>query len=269
MNKQYVQVIFRSERTGIFENKKNFSIKPDDILIVKVERGEDICRVLHSSIDIEEIDMKKKINPIIRKASEEDLNKLKIVKEKEEEATNKFIEMEKKYDFNMKLLDTVYQFDGNKLIFFFAADGRIDFRKFVRELATEFRTRIELHQSSGREDARRYDGLGICGKRYCCTTFLRKNEQISIQMAKDQQILSNLNKLCGPCGRLLCCLKYEQDFYEAKSKEFPQVGTVVKYKKEKYYVKKCDYILEEVHICTEDNRNKILSLDKFKQLKKY
>ena len=161
---KYIEVIFRSERTGYYYNKNNLELSPDDIVIVKVDRGEDIARVINSSIPPEEIENIEEIYPVVRKATDEDLKKLQVLKKKEEEAKKLFIEMEKKYPFEMKLIDVVYQFDGNKLIFFFSAESRVDFREFVRELANVFKTRIELHQSSGREDAKRYGGIGICGK---------------------------------------------------------------------------------------------------------
>ena len=265
---KYIEVIFRSERTGYYLNKNNFELAPDDIVIVKVDRGEDIARVINSSIPPDEIENIESINPVIRKATQEDLDKLQIVKEKEEEAKKLFIEMEKKYPFEMKLIDVVYQFDGNKLIFFFSAENRVDFREFVRELANVFKTRIELHQSSGREDAKRYGGIGICGKTYCCVSFLKKYDQITIKMAKDQNLLNNLSKLTGPCGRLLCCLGYEEDYYLKKAKEFPEPGTQLIYNKKNMTVQKNDIILENVYLVDEENRITILPLKDYnKQFK--
>ncbi|MCK4654389.1 MAG: Tpl protein [Candidatus Cloacimonetes bacterium] len=268
--KEFVEVIFRSERNGFFINSKNLEIAPDTSVIVKVERGEDIGRVLNCSVIDEELEEKfqqNEINKILRIATEEDLKQLENVERKEKEAEEKFIEMLKKQPFEMKLLDTIYQLDGNKLTFFFSADGRIDFRDFVRELATEFKTRIELHQSSGREDARRLGGLGICGKTYCCVSFLRKFNQVTIQMAKDQNLLSNLSKISGPCGRLLCCLHYEEDFYLEKLEDFPAIDDVIIYKNKKMFVGKNDYYNNRINLISEDNERIILTLDEFNKIK--
>jgi len=262
---KYIEVIFRSERTGFFFNKHNLTIVPDDIVIVKVDRGEDIARVINASIPPDKIENIESVMPVLRKATDEDLEKLQRVRDKEEEAKEIFLKIVKKYPFDMKLIDVVYQFDGNKLIFFFAAENRVDFREFVRELANIFKTRIELHQSSGREDAKRYGGIAICGKQYCCTTFLKKYDQITIKMAKDQNLLNNLSKLTGPCGRLLCCLAYEEDFYVEKAKEFPEVGTIVNYNKKNLTVQKNDFILENIYLVDEENRITILPLKDYKK----
>jgi cell fate regulator YaaT (PSP1 superfamily) len=161
---EFVEVVFRSDRIGFFINNKQLELSPDLNVVVKVERGEDIGRVNNCAVLDDELIEKNnqgEINKILRIATEEDLKQLEIVKKKEQKAKVKFLEILKKQPFQMKLLEAIYQLDGNKLTFFFSADGRIDFREFVRELATEFKTRIELHQSSGREDARRLGGLGI------------------------------------------------------------------------------------------------------------
>jgi len=267
---EFVEVIFRSERNGFYINSRNLEITPDMRVIVKVERGEDIGRVLNCSVIDEELEEKyqqDEINKILRIATEEDLKQLENVERKEKEAEEKFTEMLKKQPFEMKLLDTIYQLDGNKLTFFFSADGRIDFRDFVRELATEFKTRIELHQSSGREDAKRLGGLGICGKTYCCVSFLRKFNQVTIQMAKDQNLLSNLSKISGPCGRLLCCLHYEEDFYLEKLEEFPAIDDLIIYKNKKMFVEKNDYYNNRINLISEDNERIILTLDEFNKIK--
>ena len=156
---EYIKVVFRTGREGYYLNNKEYSIEPDIDVIVKVERGEDVARILNCAVESKQICNKidsKDISSIKRIATEADLKQLEVVKKKEQETEKKFLEMLKKQPFTMKLLQTIYQLDGNKLTFFFSADGRIDFRDFVRELASEFKTRIELHQTSGREDARRF-----------------------------------------------------------------------------------------------------------------
>ncbi len=267
---EFVEVVFRSERVGYFINNKQLELSPDLNVVVKVERGEDIGRVSNCAVlddDLIEKNNQGEINKILRIATEEDLKQLEIVKKKEQKTKAKFLEILEKQPFQMRLLEAIYQLDGNKLTFFFSADGRIDFREFVRELATEFKTRIELHQSSGREDAKRLGGLGICGKMYCCVAFLKRFNQVTIQMAKDQNLLSNLSKISGPCGRLLCCLHYEEDFYLEKSENFPELGEVISYKDQKMYVDKNDYYNNRVNLISENEERIILTLEEFKKAK--
>ena len=269
--REYVELTFRSERTGYFINVKGLALEPDMYVIAKVERGEDIGQISNcatTDLDLDKKYDKGEIGKILRIATDEDNKQLKIVEKKEQEAKEKFLQLVKKYPFEMKLLDTCYQLDGNKLTFFFSADGRIDFRDFVRELATEFKTRIELHQTSGREDARRYGGLGICGKTYCCCTFLKKFNQVTIQMAKDQNLLSNLSKISGPCGRLLCCLHYEEDFYLQQSEGFPNIEEMIIHKDKKMYVLKNDYYNSKVSLISDDEERETITLEEYKQLKK-
>ncbi|MCD6176568.1 MAG: Tpl protein [Candidatus Cloacimonetes bacterium] len=266
---EYIKVVFRTGREGYYLNNKEYKIEPDINVIVKVERGEDIALIVNCAVESEQIYNKideNEVTSIKRIATEADTKQLDIVKKKELETKKKFIEMLKKQPFTMKLLQTVYQLDGNKLTFFFSADGRIDFRDFVRELASEFKTRIELHQTSGREDARRLGGLGMCGKTYCCVTFLRKFNQVTIQMAKDQNLLSNLSKISGPCGRLLCCLHYEEDFYLKKSEEFPELGQIVKFKEQKMYVEKNDYYNNRINLIGDDHERFVVTLEEFKKI---
>lgn len=267
---EFVEVIFRTERVGHFINSKELPIEPDSLIICRVERGEDIGRVINCSVTDYEVEAKFKkgeVEKLLRLATDEDLKQLQVVKRKEEESHKKFNKMVSKYTFEMKLLETVYQLDGNKLTFFFSADGRIDFRDFVRELATEFKTRIELHQTSGREDARRYGGLGMCGKTYCCVTWLKKFDQITIKMAKDQNLLNNLSKISGPCGRLLCCLRYEEDDYLEKAEDFPKPEQQVMIEGKRHFVTKNDFYNGKIYLVNEENDIAILTLDEYSKIK--
>jgi cell fate regulator YaaT (PSP1 superfamily) len=166
----------------------------------------------------------------------------------------------------MKLIETIYQFDGNKLTFFFTADGRIDFRNFVRELANIFKTRIELHQTTGRDEARRLGGFGMCGKQYCCGSFLKRFNQVTIKMAKDQNLAGNLTKISGPCGRLLCCLNFEEDFYVEEAKGFPLVGTLVTYQNTKMMVFRLNVLAKKVMLASEEGIIQEIDLDEFSRL---
>ncbi|MBN2460521.1 MAG: Tpl protein [Candidatus Cloacimonetes bacterium] len=267
---EFVEVVFRSDRTGYYCNPKELEIKPNLDIVVKVERGEDIARVINTAQVDEELEHKfqnGEIEKILRIATSADLKQLENVKKKETEAKKKFLEMVKKHPFEMKLLEAIYQLDGNKLTFFFTADGRIDFRDFVRELATEFKTRIELHQSSGREDARRLGGLGMCGKTYCCVNFLKKFNQVTIQMAKDQNLISNLSKISGPCGRLLCCLHYEEEFYLEEADRYPELEEEIHYKESFWRVVKNDYYNGKIYLISEDEKNEIINLEEYAKIK--
>lgn len=266
----YVEVEFRSGRVGYFSNPNNLALEPDIQVIVEVERGYDIATVIHSSIANEELETlaaSSKIHKVIKIAQDEDLKQLAIVQGKEKIAATKFNSLLPKYPFEMKLIGTIYQFDGNKLTFFFTADNRVDFRELVRELATLFKTRIELHQSTGRDEAKRISGIGMCGYKYCCSSFLKRFNQVTIKMVKDQNLSGNLSKISGPCGRLLCCLHYEEDYYAETAKEFPEIGDEVIYNKNKLFVYKNDYYRKKIHLSNEDQVIEIISLDLYNELK--
>lgn len=266
---EYIEVEFRSGRLGYFKNEADLKIGPEELVIVEVERGEDIAQVVHMAVPANEIDdilNKTKLLNIKRIASEEDVSKLQHLSTEEDNASRIFLETLERYPFEMKLIETVYQFDGNKLTFFFTADGRIDFRQFVRELALVFKTRIELHQTTGRDEAKRLGGFGMCGLQYCCGSFLKRFNQVTIKMAKDQNLAGNLSKISGPCGRLLCCLNFEEDFYVEEAKGYPIVGTCVKMKGIRMIVLKYDVINHKI-ILANDNQE-LLEIDQaqFKDL---
>ncbi len=266
----YIEVEFRTGRLGYFLNHQNLPLNPEDLIIVEVERGEDIAQVVHLSVSNEEIGSQlatgSRTYKIKRIATEDDIDKFHNVGHEEEKAAKTFMDILQRYPFDMKLIETIYQFDGNKLTFFFTAEGRIDFRVFVRELANVFRTRIELHQTTGRDEARRLGGFGMCGIQYCCGNFLKRFNQVTIKMAKDQNLAGNLSKISGPCGRLLCCLNFEEDFYLEQGKDFPLPGTCVELKGKRMYVFKTDVLNRRVHLSDEDQNLQELDLDAFNKL---
>jgi len=265
----FIEVIFRTGRIGYYQNTKGLNIQPEDIIIVEVERGDDIAQVIHLGIKEEEMDAQvltgKTLN-IRRQANSEDLEKMKNLSYEEDKAAKIFIALLDHYPFEMKLIETIYQFDGNKLTFFFTAEGRIDFRSFVRELANIFKTRIELHQTTGRDEARRLGGFGMCGKQYCCGSFLKRFNQVTIKMAKDQNLAGNLTKISGPCGRLLCCLNFEEDFYVEEAKGFPVVGTFVSYQNTKMMVFRLNVLAKKVMLTSEEGVIQEIDLDEFSRL---
>ena len=265
----FIEVIFRTGRIGYYQNTKGLNIQPEDIIIVEVERGDDIAQVIHLGINEEEMDAQvltgKTLN-IRRQANSEDLEKMKNLSYEEDKAAKIFIALLDHYPFEMKLIETIYQFDGNKLTFFFTAEGRIDFRSFVRELANIFKTRIELHQTTGRDEARRLGGFGMCGKQYCCGSFLKRFNQVTIKMAKDQNLAGNLTKISGPCGRLLCCLNFEEDFYVEEAKGFPVIGTFVSYQNTKMMVFRLNVLAQKVMLASEEGVIQEIDLDEFSRL---
>ncbi|MCB5260859.1 MAG: regulatory iron-sulfur-containing complex subunit RicT [Candidatus Cloacimonetes bacterium] len=267
---EYIEVEFRSGRMGYYLNPDKLSIQPEDLIIVEVERGEDIAQIVHMAVprDEKEIpDIHGRIYKIRRCATADDLEKLNNLGHEEEKATNVFNDILLRYSFEMKLIETVYQFDGNKLTFFFTADGRIDFRAFVRELATIFKTRIELHQTTGRDEAKRLGGFGMCGNPYCCSSFLKRFNQVTIKMAKDQNLAGNLSKISGPCGRLLCCLNFEEDFYVEEGKGYPIIGTCVSYKDTRAMVFRIDVLAHKIYLTTDDQNIIELDPEEFSTLK--
>jgi len=265
----FIEVIFRTGRIGYYQNTKGLNIQPEDIIIVEVERGDDIAQVIHLGINEEEMDAQvltgKTLN-IRRQANYEDLEKMKNLNYEEDKAAKTFLGLLDHYPFEMKLIETIYQFDGNKLTFFFTAEGRIDFRNFVRELANIFKTRIELHQTTGRDEARRLGGFGMCGKQYCCGSFLKRFNQVTIKMAKDQNLAGNLTKISGPCGRLLCCLNFEEDFYVEEAKGFPVIGTFVSYQNTKMMVFRLNVLAQKVMLASEEGVIQEIDLDEFSRL---
>ena len=266
---EYIEVEFRSGRLGYFKNDGHLEIKPEELVIVEVERGEDIAQVVHLAIPSAQIQDQLKTGKLLnikRIATDDDISKLQHLGHEEDKASQTFLETLTRYPFEMKLIETVYQFDGNKLTFFFTADGRIDFRQFVRELALIFKTRIELHQTTGRDEAKRLGGFGMCGLQYCCGNFLKRFNQVTIKMAKDQNLAGNLSKISGPCGRLLCCLNFEEDFYLEETKDYPMVGTCVKLNGKRMIVLKNDVLSHKIILTNELQELTELSLQQFSEL---
>ncbi|MET3616951.1 cell fate regulator YaaT (PSP1 superfamily) [Peptoniphilus olsenii] len=218
----------RFKRTGkiYFFDPKDLSLKINDDVIVETVRGLEYGKVMLLK-DIDEEDIKGELKPVIRVATFEDKN---INIENRNSAREAIIICEQKveeFDLDMKLISCEYTFDRSKLLFYFTADGRVDFRELVRELASIFRTRIELRQIGVRDEAKFIGGLASCGRCTCCSTFLSEFSPVSIKMAKDQNMSLNPTKISGLCGRLMCCLKYEQEGYECINKKIPRVGEIV------------------------------------------
>lgn len=196
-------------------------------VIVETSRGVECGEVVLANREISEEELTAPLKDIIRIATKKDLDKIEQNKKNEAEAFKICEEKIAKHGLNMKLIDVECTFDNNKLLFYFTSENRVDFRELVKDLASVFRTRIELRQIGVRDEAKMLGGLGICGRPFCCKSFLGDFQPVSIKMAKDQSLSLNPTKISGTCGRLMCCLKYEQDGYEELIKGLPKMGAVV------------------------------------------
>lgn len=196
-------------------------------VIVETARGVEYGIVAMERKEIADEDVVSPLKEVIRVATEEDKARLAENKKKEKEAFHICEEKIRAHKLEMKLVETEYTFDNNKILFYFTADGRVDFRELVKDLASVFRTRIELRQIGIRDEAKMLGGLGICGRNLCCSAYLDDFHPVSIKMAKEQGLSLNPTKISGTCGRLMCCLKYEQNCYEELIKVTPNVGAQV------------------------------------------
>ncbi len=206
-------------------NKTAF--KAGDKVIVETARGVECGEVVIPNRKIEDEQVVQPLKPIIRKANENDLRTIEENRKKETEIMKVFIKKIEEHKLLMKAIDVEYTFDGSKILFYFTAENRVDFREIVKDLAGIYRTRIELRQIGVRDEAKMLGGLGICGRPFCCSNFLGEFQPDSIKMAKEQSLSLNPTKISGTCGRLMCCLKYEQDCYEELLKITPKVDAYV------------------------------------------
>ncbi|GEN44713.1 PSP1 domain-containing protein [Alkalibacillus haloalkaliphilus] len=196
----------------------------DDYVIVETVRGVEFGKVVISNKQVDEEDVVLPLKKVIRIADDKDKLTVSENNEMTEEAVRTCSDKIKEHQLDMNLVDAEYTFDRNKIIFYFTADGRVDFRHLVKDLAAVFKTRIELRQIGVRDEAKMLGGIGPCGRMLCCSTFLGDFEPVSIKMAKDQNLSLNPAKISGLCGRLMCCLKYENDMYEDAKQELPDIG---------------------------------------------
>ena len=224
---EVIGVRFKEVGKVYYFDPNGIQMKKGDMAIVETARGVECGEVAMENREIEDKDIVHPLKKMIRKATQGDLKKVEENRKKERHA---FEICEKKildHKLEMKLVDVEYTFDNNKILFYFAADGRVDFRELVKDLASVFRTRIELRQIGVRDEAKMMGGLGICGRPFCCTSFLGEFQPVSIKMAKEQGLSLNPVKISGTCGRLMCCLKYEQAAYSDLLRTTPKNGAVV------------------------------------------
>ncbi len=219
-----IGVRFKKAGKVYYFNPESFDVSQGDTVIVETSRGQEFGEVVTAIKEVSEKDLVLPLKSVSRQAGEEDYYQVLENRKKEEEAFSVGAEKIEKHSLDMKLVDVEFTFDRSKIIFYFTADGRIDFRDLVKDLASVFRTRIELRQIGVRDEAKMIGGLGTCGRVLCCSSFLGDFEPVSIRMAKDQNLSLNPTKISGICGRLMCCLRYESETYEDAKENFPQVG---------------------------------------------
>lgn len=225
--RKIVGIRFRTAGKVYYFDPLHFEINKGDHVIVETARGVEYGTAVSGIREIEEDKITQPLKPVIRIATERDDKQQEENKGKEKEAFQICLEKIRKHNLEMKLIDTEYTFDNNKILFYFTADGRIDFRELVKDLAAVFKTRIELRQIGVRDETKVLGGIGICGRALCCHTFLSEFAPVSIKMAKEQNLSLNPTKISGVCGRLMCCLKNEEETYEELNRRLPNVGDFV------------------------------------------
>ena len=226
--KNIIGVRFKKLGKIYFFDPKDLKLEKRDQVIVETAQGDEFGEVLIANRCIENDKIVEPLKKVIRKATDKDKKHYEECKKKEQEAFEVCQKKIKEHKLAMTLTEVEYKFDNSKILFYFTADGRIDFRELVKDLAAIYKTRIELRQIGVRDEVKRIGGNGVCGRELCCCSFLRDFETVSIKMAKEQNISLNPSKISGNCGRLMCCLKYEQEVYEDKLKRLPNIGAIVK-----------------------------------------
>ncbi len=225
--KNIVGVRFKKPGKIYFFDPGDLKINKNSNVIVETANGEAYGEAVIVNRLIPENKIVSPLKPVVRVATYKDIKHYEDNKRKEKEAMKICLEKIQKHKLDMKLIDVEYKFDNSKILFYFTADGRIDFRELVKDLAAIFKVRIELRQIGVRDEIKRMGGNGVCGRELCCCSFLGNFETVSIKMAKEQNISLNPSKISGNCGRLMCCLKYEQNVYEEKLQRLPKIGAIV------------------------------------------
>ena len=267
MSPEVVETSFKRNRKGYFLNSQELDIKIGDYVIVEVDKGIDLGFVTQTGRLVMLKDMKDEPKKIVRSANSEDLEKMEKNRDEEEKAFAIAKEYIERRNLNMKLVDVEYQFDTNKVTFYFTSAQRVDFRELVKDLASKYRTRIELRQISVREEARKLGGIGICGKQICCASFMDSFSPITTTDAKQQNLPMNPSKICGICSRLKCCLLHEKGFYSASLKKFPALESAIQTDRGVGYVDKVDIFNEEVLVRFEGDEYEQYKLNDLKKNK--
>ena len=253
--KTIVGIRFKKPGKIYFFDPGDIEFKLKDYAIVDTSTGEEYAEVAIANKQISEERIISPLRKVIRKATYKDKKHYEENKRKEKEAFKVAEEKIKKHKLKMNLTDVEYKFDNSKITFYFTSDGRIDFRELVKELAAIYKTRIELRQIGVRDEVRRIGGNGVCGRELCCCSFLNNFDAVSIKMAKEQNLSLNPSKISGNCGRLMCCLRYEQEAYEEKLARMPKVGAIVKTEDGEGTVDSIETLKEIVRVKLEDKED--------------
>ncbi len=259
---EIIGVRFKSAGKVYYFSPADIKAEDGDRVIVETARGVECGEVVMANRQVEDGKITAPLKTIIRLATPQDLKILEQNKLKEENAFKICQEKILAHKLDMKLVDVECTFDNNKLLFYFTAEKRVDFRELVKDLASVFRTRIELRQIGVRDEAKILGGLGICGREFCCKGFLGEFQPVSIKMAKEQGLSLNPTKISGTCGRLMCCLKYEQDAYEYLLKNTPKVGAYVKTPDFKGFVEEVNLLTGKLKVKPEKSEDAAVVFDK-------
>ena len=227
---EVISVRFKEVGKNYYFDPKNIKFKRGDKVIVETARGLEFGEVTIANRDIPDEEITAPLKPVLREATAKDFATVEENKQKEKSAFDVCLQKIQHHKLDMKLVDVEYTFDRSKVLFYFTADNRVDFRELVKDLAGIFHTRIELRQIGVRDESKKVGGLGICGRPFCCNTFLGSFQPVSIKMAKEQSLFLSTAKISGTCGRLMCCLKYEQEAYEHLLRVTPKYGAIVETK---------------------------------------
>lgn len=253
-----IGVRFKKAGKIYYFDPAELEVKKGDYVIVETARGIEFGECVIGIKEIKEEEIVSPLKSVIRIADEKDIEKHRENKEKEAKALKICFNKVQEHKLDMKLIDVEYTFDNHKVIFYFTADGRVDFRELVKDLATIFKTRIELRQIGVRDEAKMIGGLGPCGRTLCCSSFLGDFASVSIKMAKEQNLSLNPTKISGICGRLMCCLNYEQSTYEDIRKRMPKVGSIVKTEDGKGEVISSSIVKEKVKVKLRKNDEDVI-----------
>ena len=262
-----VGVRFKTAGKVYYFDPADYEIKKGGFVVVETARGTELGEVVIAPCEINKERVVKPLKSVIRVANEKDMQIRNNNKQKEKNAFAICNEQIKKHGLEMKLVEAEYTFDGSKVLFYFTADGRVDFRDLVKDLAAIFKIRIELRQIGVRDETKSIGSIGVCGRALCCTQFLGEFEPVSIKMAKEQGLSLNPAKISGACGRLMCCLKYEQENYEELLRITPRVGAVVRTPDGKGEVESVNLLRGMVKVKIDDNKEKALQEYPVKKVK--
>lgn len=253
--KNIIGVRFKKLGKIYFFNPKNLKVRKGDKVIVETAQGEEYGEVMIPNRHVEDDKILQPLKKVIRIANYKDHKQFEECRRKEKEAFKVCEKKIKEHKLDMTLTDVEFKFDNSKVLFYFTADGRIDFRELVKDLAAIYKTRIELRQIGVRDQVRKIGGNGVCGRELCCCSFLNNFETVSIKMVKEQNISLNPAKISGNCGRLMCCLKYESEVYEEKLKRLPNVGAIVKTTDGEGEVDNVEILKEQVRVRIKDGES--------------